>query len=317
MEPKKSYKKWLIPAAPRPGQWKRWLLARLLTLFVTFSVLLLGGGLIFKDRLIFYPGDDIIDSPANYGLKVEEFQLELADGTRLRTWLAPAPPARADQITPGDEPPKRIALVFQGNSGNISMMTSRLAVLHDLGLAALTVDYPGYGPNEGRPSEAKTYQSAEAAWQWAAGQGYRPEDILIFGYSLGGGVASYLADRHPPAALVLDSTFTRLRDVPSRQLPLLAPYFHLILGEALDTRTRLKNISCPLLVLHSPDDEVVPFALGEELFKSYRNNYKDMVVGQEGHTSFYANRPRYEAGIKALLAVAWPAEADQVMESAF
>lgn len=337
----KNLKKWLIPAAPRPGQWKRWLLARLATLFLTFSVLLLGLGFIFGDRLMFYPTADIIDSPAHYGLKVEEFQLELADGTKLRTWLLPAAPAQTtDQPHPDQDPPpkagetikpvpgrsapaispfggvrphsgQRIALVFQGNSGNISMMTSRLVVLHSLGLAALTVDYPGYGPNEGSPSEAKTYQSAEAAWQWAVGQGYRPEDILIYGYSLGGGVASYLADRHPPAALVLDSTFTRVRDVPSRQFPWLSPYFYLILSDAFDTRTRLERIHCPLLVLHSPNDEVVPFALGQEIFKGYRNNYKDMAVGRGGHTDFVQNRSLFQARIKALLAVAWPPEPER------
>lgn len=314
MERKKSIRKWIVPEAPRPGQWKRWILARLLVFFVTFSVLLLGGGLMFKNRLIFHPSDDLIDSPLFYSIQVEELWLELDDGTKLRAWLAPAPPEQAGQAdsdeTDDSRPPKaKIALVLQGNSGNVSMMSSRLAVLHSLGLAALTVDYPGYGPNQGHPSEAKVYQSAEAAWQWAAQQGYRPEDILIFGYSLGGGVASHLAEQHPPAALVLDSTFTRLRDVPARQFPWLSPYFYLVLRDAFDTSARLERIKCPLLILHSPGDKVVPFALGRELFQTYQNNYKDMAEGHGGHTDFFLNQPLYQARISALLAVAWPDEA--------
>jgi len=324
MKPKKSIRKWLIPEAPRPGQWKRWILARLAVFFVTFSVLFLGGGLIFKNRLIFHPTAEAIDFPANYGLKVDEFWLELDSGLKIRAWLAPAvskaaqkkqgPPMSNDNgpTTLGDwqssDPPApgKIALVLQGNSGNISMMTSRLVILQSLGLTVLTVDYPGYGPNQGRPSEAGVYQSAEAAWQWAAQQGYRPEDILIYGYSLGGGVASYLADRHPPAAVVLDSTFTRLRDVPAYWLPWLSPYFYFILGDAFDTETRLSRIKCPLLILHSPDDAIVPYALGEKLLRTYQNNYKDLATGSGGHTDFYLNSHLYRDKIRDLLAAAWP-----------
>lgn len=278
--------------------------------------MLLGGGLIFKNRLIFHPSDDLIDSPLFYSLQVEELWLELDDGTKLRAWLAPAPLNQASQAAPDEAVTietsplvrDKIALVLQGNSGNVSMMSSRLAVLNSLGLAALTVDYPGYGPNQGHPSEAKVYQSAEAAWQWATRQGYRPEDILIFGYSLGGGVASHLAEQHPPAALVLDSTFTRLRDVPAWQFPWLSPYFYLILRDAFDTRARLERIQCPLLILHSPGDEVVPFALGLGLYQTYQNNYKDMAEGHGGHTDFFLNQPLYQARIAALLVVAWPDE---------
>lgn len=313
MNSKKSIKKWLIPPAPRPGQWKRWIFVRLAVFFVTFSVLLLALGLIFKNRLIFHPTSAAIDSPANYDLKIDEFWLELEDGLKIRAWLAPAvleagpqSPGRPASDGYGQPSPGKIALVLQGNSGNISMMTSRLAVLNSLGLAALAVDYPGYGLNQGRPSEAGTYQSAEAAWQWAAKHGYRPEDILIYGYSLGGGVASYLAERHPPAAVVLDSTFTRLRDVPAHWLPWLSPYFYFILGDAFDTETRLSRVKCPLLILHSPDDGIVPYALGEKLLRTYQNNYKDLAAGSGGHTDFYINRPLYRDKIRNLLAVAWP-----------
>lgn len=299
---KKATRSWLAPAAPRPGQWPSWILKRLLTLLVTFSALVLGGGLIFKDRLIFHPSADAIDSPAYYGLTVEEFWLEPADGVKLRAWQAPAPPE-----APADRGGK-IAIVLQGNSGNISMMSSRLGLLNSLGLAVLAVDYPGYGPNEGQPSEAKVYQAAEAAWQWAAKEGYRPEDILVYGYSLGGGVAAWLAEGRRPGVLILDSTFTRLRDVPADQWPWMSPYFYLILGDAFDTRSRLARINCPLLVIHSPSDEVVPYALGRELFEGYRNNCKDMAIGKHGHTDFHLNRDLYREKIETILLAAWPPE---------
>ncbi len=295
METLKKKRNWLYPEKPAHGRWGRWILARLAVLVITFLVIAVGGGLMFTDRLIFHPSANVIDAPERYGLTVEDPRLTLPGGQQLRAWFIPAAPDAAG---------KKIALVLQGNSGNISMMSSRLSFWHILGFAALTVDYPGYGPNAGSPSEENTYQSAEAAWLWAAAHGYRPEDIVIHGYSLGGGVASQLAERHPPAALVLDSTFTRLRDVPSRSLPWLAPYFRLILGEAFDTQGRLARIRCPLLILHSPKDEVVPYPLGEELFRSYQNNYKDMATGVGGHTDFLLNSPLYMERARALLKAA-------------
>jgi pimeloyl-ACP methyl ester carboxylesterase len=262
-----------------------WRLARLLALTIVLVSL---GGLIFRDRLTFHPMTEDLGIPTYY----EEFWLTTTAGDRLRAWRLPPPEGL----------PGRTVLFFQGNGGNLSLMTGHLAFLNALGLNVLAVDYPGYGPSSGRPDEEVVYQSAEALWQEAVRRGAAPQTILIYGFSLGGGVASYLAQKHPPAALVLDSTFTRLRDVPGHAWPGLKPYFKLVLGEAFDTLGRLDHIHCPLLVIHSPEDEIVPFDLGLALFQAYRNNVKYFARGQGGHMDFLLNQNLYRARLETLLA---------------
>ncbi|MDR2946444.1 MAG: alpha/beta hydrolase [Candidatus Adiutrix sp.] len=253
-------------------------------------IVAVGVGLGFRDRLIFHPLAEEAATPAAYGINFEETWLTTAAGGRVRAWRLPAAPGASG----------RTALFFQGNSGNMSIRLGHLSSLQALGLNVLSVDYPGYGPSPGRPSETAVYQAAEALWNWAVQEGAQPEEMLIYGYSLGGGTAAWLAKTHPPAALVLDSTFTMLREVPAYDLPWLSPYLKLSLGEAFDTRSRLAAIQCPLLVFHSPDDEVVPFALGRELFESYPRA-KDFGQTVGGHTDFLLNKPLFLEKMNKLL----------------
>jgi fermentation-respiration switch protein FrsA (DUF1100 family) len=102
---------------------------------------------------------------------------------------------------------------------------------------------------------------------------------------------------------VLDSTFTKLRDVPGYNWPWLKPYLKLVLGEAFDTLDRLDHIHCPLLVIHSPDDDIVPFDLGLALFQTYRNNVKYFAQGQGDHMDFLLNQNLYRAKLESLLSV--------------
>jgi pimeloyl-ACP methyl ester carboxylesterase len=287
--------------------WPLWRLVRLLALTIILVILV---GLIFRDRFIFYPMSKDLGTPEH----CEEFWLTIASGDRLRAWRLP--PKERDRVLPdadlgvsgGQRPPSekeeqasRTVLFFQGNAGNLSFMIDRLIFFNSLGLDVLAVDYPGYGPSSGRPGEELVYQSAESLWQEAVRRGAAPQTILIYGFSLGGGVASYLAQKHPPAALVLDSTFTRLRDVPGHEWPRLRSYFKLVLGEAFDTLGRLENIHCPLLVIHSPEDDIVPFDMGLTIFQAYRNTIKYVARGRGGHMDFLLNHDLYRAKLESLL----------------
>ena len=289
-------KNWLVPVKPEKMSWGHWLLRRLVVVFVLVTVILIAGGLIFRDELIFHPYREVYATPKHYGYGYKEVWLQTADGPRVKAWYIPAEPGER----------REAVLFFQGNSGNMGHIMAQLTTLRSLGLTVMTIDYPGYGESEGRPSVDNVYQSAEALWQYALSRGFTSENIIIYGFSLGGGVASYLAEQHPPAALVLDSTFTRLRDVPSEHLPFLKPYLKLVLGDLFDTKSRLANIHCPLLVLHSPADTVVPYDLGRELFEAYRGGPKEMVTGHGGHMDFLLNQKAYREGLEKLMDTAWP-----------
>ena len=285
---------WLIPVKSADISWGQWLLRRILVIFGLVALVCVVGGLTFKNDLIFHGRPDIDSTPRNYGQEYREVWLRTADGLQVKAWILP------------DETDDRraAALFFQGNAGNMSYMLPQLSALRALGLTVMAVDYPGYGESQGRPDEANVYQTAEALWQYAVAQGFAPENIIIYGFSLGGGVASHLAWSHPPAALVLDSTFTRLRDVPSDHMPWLKPYFKLLLGDMFDTKRRLADMHCPLLIIHRPGDTVVPYRLGQELFESYGGGYKDIVAGDGDHMDFIQNQGAYLDRLERLLDVA-------------
>jgi fermentation-respiration switch protein FrsA (DUF1100 family) len=245
---------------------------------------------LFKDMLIFYPGKVIELTPAQTGWDFEDVYLTSANGARINCWYLPGLPENP-----------RTVIILHGNGGNMENMLGRIITYHKLDYGVLAIDYQGYGRSGGSPTEERTYQDALAAWDFLVGQkGIEPSTITIHGFSLGGGVASYLAlaksgHKNP---LVLDSTFTKAADVPATMNPLLGPTARIILGDAYDTLSRLKGISPRiLLVLHSPEDDVVPYSLGQKLFESYDGGPKKFYGLEGRHLDYVFNQGVYAEAI--------------------
>jgi fermentation-respiration switch protein FrsA (DUF1100 family) len=172
-------------------------------------------------------------------------------------------------------------LLLHGNAGNISHRIEYALMFRRLGYSTLLLDYRGYGKSTGTPTEQGTYLDAESAWQWLTRTGGVPErDIVVFGESLGGGVASWLAARHEVRALILASTFTSAVDLGSELYPFLP--VRLVSRFRYDTLSRLRDIRVPVLVIHSPQDEIIPFSHGRRLFEAAREP-KAMLELSGGH----------------------------------
>ena len=158
-------------------------------------------------------------------------------------------------------------LFFHGNGGNISHRGDSLYIFHKLKLNVLIIDYVGYGESEGVPSEQGLYQSADAAWEFLVStKGIKEKNIIIFGRSLGGAVAVDLASRVKAGAVVLESTFTSVRDMVKIAFPRLSYFIYL--RYSFDSMSKIKKFTSPLLLIHSPDDNVIPFELGVKLFQT-------------------------------------------------
>ncbi len=242
-----------------------------------------------KNELIFHPETALYNTPAAFRVKYEELRLPSASGPALNAWLVPG----ESDLT---------FLMFSGNGGNISLLLDRMLGFHRLGFSSLSVDYPGYGASEGRPSEEGTYEAAEAGWKYLTEvKKIPPERIVIYGFSLGGGVASWLAARHQARALILDSTFTKVLDVAAHHAPELQRQLIAVMNGAYDTEARLAEIHGPLLILHSPDDRTVPYEFGLRLYERYVGGPKTMVVGSGGHMDFALN-PEYLRAVKTFIA---------------
>jgi len=230
------------------------------------------GGLLFgmQSRLVYYPdlGREVIATPAARGLPYEEVQIVTVDREKLAAWWVPALGARGT------------VLFFHGNAGNISYRLDYLAMFRRLGYATLIVDYRGYGTSTGEPSEEGTYRDAQACWQWLTARGVAASDIVVFGESLGGGVATWIASREKPRALVLASTFTSIPDLATSIYPFMP--VRLLTRIRYDNLARLPDVAAPVLIAHSPDDEIVPYAHAQRLYDSARSP-KALVPLAGGH----------------------------------
>jgi uncharacterized protein len=180
----------------------------LTTIILIFTIVWLGLALalyIFQERLVYYPDTHLSRSPGDIGLVYEDVFIKTQDDILIHAWYIPGPENH------------RTLLFFHGNAGNISDRLTSIRIFHELRLSVLIIDYRGYGKSEGRPHEDGTYIDAEAAWLYLVEEkGLSPEDILIFGRSLGGGIATWLARQKPTAALILESTFSSIPDMAAQ-----------------------------------------------------------------------------------------------------
>ena len=141
---------------------------------------------------------------------------------------------------------------------------------HQIGESVLIIDYPGYGKSSGSPSEAGCYAAADAAYDWLTKtQGIAGEKIVLYGASLGGGVAVDLASRKPHRALVLIKTFTSAPDVGQHTLPWFPVRW--LMRNRFDSLSKITLCKQPIFIAHGDADRIVPFSLGERLFQAAKS----------------------------------------------
>lgn len=241
-----------------------------------------------QDRLIYYPFKNMDQTPATIGLAYERWSLVAEDGVVLSAWWIPATEERG------------VLLFCHGNAGNIGHRLYPAQALRRLGLSILLFDYRGYGQSGGSPSEKGTYLDAEAAWQCLVEKKKKqPGKIILFGESLGGAVAAELATRHVPGGLILQSTFTSIPELAARFYPFLPVRW--LSKYKYATLDKVSAITCPKLFIHSREDEIVPFALAEALFKK-ATEPKQLLVIQGGHNDgFLQSEEICMQGIRSFL----------------
>ncbi|MBE0488945.1 MAG: alpha/beta hydrolase [Halomonas sp.] len=259
----------------------------------------------FQERLLYLPhmGREPIGTPADRGLAWSPVTLETEDGLALDAWWLP------------HESPRASLLFLHGNAGNITHRLDSLVQFHRLGLSVLILDYRGYGRSEGRPSEAGLAMDARAGWRWLREEADQaPGEIVLFGRSLGAAVAAELAmeleaermeaegpeGQGPgPAAVILESPFRSVPALAQRVYPFLPARW--LARFSHDTETHVRGIEAPLLVIHSRDDEIIPFSEGEAVYRAAREPRRLLEI-QGGHnTGFLESEPGYSAGIDAFL----------------
>jgi len=193
-------------------------------------------------------------SPANrHARQVQEVWLTTRDQVRLNAWYLPNPAS------------EKALLWFHGNAENIGYGLEHLEFYSQLGVNVLAVDYRGYGKSEGSPDEAGVYHDADAAYQYLVEVRHiLPKNIAVFGHSLGGAVAIDLASRHECGRLIVQSSFTSVRDMARRTFRI--PLFEYIPKSRFNSLAKIRQTRAPILIIHGTRDETVPFSMGQRLF---------------------------------------------------
>ncbi len=251
-----------------PSRSRRRVIGRLLGVglgvYLLFVLLLT----LLQRKLIYHPLRETVDVSMvpEVADRITPVQIRGGEVT-LHGWLVAGRPLAGT----GDAPPERLLILyFPGNAAHRGWRGRPLAMLHDLGHDVLIVDYRGYAENAGAPSERALNEDAQLVWRYARDELSVPaRRIALYGESLGGGVAVALASQlcdggTPPAALILQASFTSLPDVAAGKFPLVPVRWLLV--DRFDSLARMPRITCPLLILHGDRDRIVPFTHGEQLF---------------------------------------------------
>lgn len=271
----------------------------LLLILVCGYLLLFGLTFFLQNKLLYFPDAKIQYTPGDIGLDFEEVSFSSRDGLKLHGWFVPGP-VREN---------RRLVLFFHGNAGNISQRLDQLRLIHQLGLACFIFDYRGYGKSEGQTSEKGTYLDAEGAWDYLIStRGVGPEDIICWGRSLGGPIAARLARDRTPLALIVESAFTSLPAMARKLYPFLP--VKLLPVYRYPTVEYLQSRDCPVLIVHSREDEIVPFSFGRKLFALAREPKEFLELSGGHNDGFLSSGETYTDGVKRFLGRLGPIASD-------
>jgi pimeloyl-ACP methyl ester carboxylesterase len=244
----------------------------------------------FQRFLIYFPDNTVYFNPHHVNLKFEDVYFETSDKVSINGWLVPA------------DSSEKVIIFCHGNAGNISHRLESIQIFNRLSLDVFIFDYRGFGKSDGTISEEGTYLDAAGAWDYLVTQkNYKPSQIIIFGRSLGSGIASWLAREKDPGELILESSFTSLPDLGAK----IYPFFpvRLLAKFNYPTLDNLNHIDCPVLFIHSKGDEIIPYSLGVENFKSAKEPKDFLEIRGSHNDGFMVSGARYMEGIAKFLEI--------------
>lgn len=243
----------------------------ILVVFTVLTVVLY----IFQRNLIYYP-DKTYAKPTDVGLSnVEEVNLTTPDNAKLINWYAKAKPGNPT------------LLYFHGNAGNLANRKDRIALYQSHGLGIMMASYRGYSGGKGNPTEKDIIQDGLQVYDWLVSSGVSPENIILYGESLGTGVAVQVASQRKTKAVILETPYASLAEIGANHYPYLP--VHLLMTDRFESITFIKNINAPLLILHGWQDRTIPLQSAKKLFEA-ANQPKQMETYQNGqHNDLYTH----------------------------
>jgi hypothetical protein len=258
-------------------------------------VLLCSGFFFFQQRLIFFPSHSLKHTPDLYKLRYQEVWIPVSakDGKikRINAWWIPA-----------DNPKAPVMLYFHHNAINIGANVSQTEKFHRMGCSILLFDYRGFGRSEGSfPTELQVYEDAQAVWKYLIQERKIPANqIFIYGHSVGGAIAIDLAVKHPEAAgLIVQSSFTSLRDMTKRfGLFWLFPV-DLLLNQRFESLKKISSLKLPVLFIQGTEDLQIPVQMAKDLFTAAPEPKQLILIPKAGHDNNM--EPQYYEAVKGFM----------------
>jgi len=252
----------------------------LITVYIIICFLLY----LFQDKMVYVPCNEIFKTPLDEGMEYEDLDIFAADGGCINGWYIP------------NDKRQEVVLFCHGNGGSMSHRVETVKLIYDLGFSVLIFDYRGYGISEGTPTEKGTYLDAEAALKYLLEDKGVPEDrIISWGRSLGGPVAAYLAKDRKFYASILESTFTSIHDLAKSRFKIFPS--RVISKYSYSTIDYVKEIDSPILIVHSPDDEVIPYWMGEKIFSGSNEPNQFLKLNGDHNNTYFDSLEKYKEGL--------------------
>lgn len=225
-----------------------------------------------QESLLFKPDSQVANKSAIFP-EATEYRIPVNDTLSLQAWFRP--PRHADAIT---------VVMLHGNAGNLSTRKRHIDNFRDTERGFLIFSWRGYGNNAGIPSEAGLYADAQAVLDWLNHKGIPDTHIVLYGESLGSGVALEMAAHRQFKGVMLGAPYTSITEMAKRDYPWVP--IELLLKHPFDSLSKLPQVTEPLAILHSRDDRVIPFALGKELAEHAQAPKRFYDFSDRGHTGF-------------------------------
>lgn len=228
----------------------------------------------FQRSLLYHPSSGDV-TPANYGLPadVELVRVETEDGLPLAAWYRPAPE---------NQP---LVVYFHGNAGHIGHRSEKIRPYLQAGFGVLLLSYRGYGPNPGFPTEERLYMDGRAALKFLEDRNVPVFRTVIYGESLGTGVAMEMAQDKPFGAVILEAPFTSVPDVAQRNFPFLPARY--MVKDKYASKSKSDRLRSPVLVIHGQRDRVIPITFGRALYESLPSPKQMKEFPTAGHNDLY------------------------------
>lgn len=223
-------------------------------------------------KLLYIPSHDLL-TPEHYGIKnIHAITFSTEDGITLTSWF---------KKPETDEP---VILYFHGNAGHLGDRSEKYQRFADAGFGLLALSYRGYGTSQGKPSEKGLYHDARAAINYLASQNIPSKQIILYGESLGSGVAVQMATEYDIRAIVLEAPYTSVANRAQELYPYVPAKW--LLKDKFNSIKKIKQVNAPLLIFHGKMDNVIPFRHGMTLFDAANTPKEKITFDHTGHTDF-------------------------------